>query len=103
MELEQILNFILTDIVARLVVFAILFAATIIVIILTLRRRVVTGAEGMIGKIGVVKKALAPEGKILVHGEIWTAVSHDGARIEPDQKVEVLSMQGMELTVKKIS
>jgi membrane-bound serine protease (ClpP class) len=34
-----------------------------------------TGAEGMVGEIGVVKKALSPEGKVFVHGELWHAMA----------------------------
>ena len=29
-----------------------------------------TGTKGLIGEIGIVKKALAPEGKVFVHGEL---------------------------------
>ena len=35
----------------------------------------VSGDVGMIGEIGKVETALAPEGKIFVHGELWDAVS----------------------------
>jgi len=34
-----------------------------------------TGSEGMVGETGAAVTELAPEGKILVHGEYWTAVS----------------------------
>ena len=30
-----------------------------------------TGAAGLVGEVGVVKQALAPEGKVFVHGELW--------------------------------
>ena len=39
------------------------------------RNKVVTGSEGMIGEIGAAITALAPEGKVFVHGEYWDAVS----------------------------
>ncbi len=32
-----------------------------------------TGAEGLLGKIGVVKSNIDPEGKVLIHGELWKA------------------------------
>ena len=35
--------------------------------------RPTTGSKGLVGEIGVVKKALAPEGKVFVHGELWNA------------------------------
>ena len=37
------------------------------------RMRVVSGIEGLIGKMGVVKAELDPEGSVLVHGEVWNA------------------------------
>lgn len=44
-----------------------------------------TGATGLVGKIGVVKKDIMPEGKVFVHGELWNATSKDpiteGARV----------------------
>ena len=39
------------------------------------RAKVETGSEGMIGEIGAAVTALAPEGKVFVHGEYWDAVS----------------------------
>ena len=32
-----------------------------------------TGSKGLVGEIGIVKKVLAPEGKVFVHGELWNA------------------------------
>lgn len=32
-----------------------------------------TGKEGMIGEVGEVIQTLSPQGRIKVHGEIWTA------------------------------
>ena len=44
-----------------------------------------TGAVGLIGEIGIVKKDLAPEGKVFVHGELWNASADtpisEGARV----------------------
>ena len=39
------------------------------------RNKVVTGAEGLIGKVGVARTALAPAGKVFLDGELWDAVS----------------------------
>ena len=39
------------------------------------RNKVVTGVQGLIGEIGVAQTALAPAGKVFVHGELWDAVS----------------------------
>src|SRR5205823_2766415 len=51
---------------------------TVVLLNLALRARrnkVATGSEGMIGQIGAVVTALAPEGKVFVHGEYWDAVA----------------------------
>jgi len=45
----------------------------------------VTGSAGLVGEIGVVKKALIPRGKVFVHGELWNAV----ARTPIDENVQV--------------
>src|ERR1700747_1155179 len=39
------------------------------------RNKVVTGVQGLVGEIGVAHTALAPAGKVFVHGEIWDAFS----------------------------
>lgn len=58
-----------------------------------------TGMEGLIGAIGVVKQPLDPEGLIFVHGEYWRAVS--GERLEPGEKIQVESADGLVLRVKR--
>lgn len=92
-----------TELLFRIVILAVFIAVTLVVVLWTLKARVVTGAEGMIGKIGKVATALAPEGKVLVRGELWTATARDGASIEPGAKVRVVTINGMELTVERIS
>ena len=37
-----------------------------------------TGAAGMVGRSGVVQRALDPEGQVLIDGELWRAVAEDG-------------------------
>ena len=72
-------------------------------IIKSLRSRVTTGAQGMIGKRGKTRTPLAPEGMVFLHGELWNARSLDGGPIAENAKIEVVSMEGMELIVKPIS
>lgn len=70
-------------------------------VIPSLRRRRVTGAEGMIGLVGrVARKPLAPEGIIKVKGEYWQAKSVDGD-IGVGEDVEILSIDGLKLEVKR--
>ena len=61
------------------------------------RRKVVTGEMGMIDSIGVAQSELAPEGKILVHGEIWTARS--SSPIAPGRRARVKKVEGLTLWV----
>jgi membrane-bound serine protease (ClpP class) len=73
---------------------------TVFLMTIALRARankVVTGAEGLIGEIGIAQTALAPGGKIVVHGEIWDAVA--SARIAAGEKVVVQKVNGLELKV----
>jgi membrane-bound serine protease (ClpP class) len=58
------------------------------------------GTEGLVGEIGVAKEIIDKEGLIFVHGEYWKAVSDK--RIEPDEKVKVIDMNGLVLKVEKI-
>jgi len=69
-------------------------------VVLSLRRRLVTGAEGMVGETGVVMEALDPEGSVIVKGEYWKAVSHHG-RIEKGRGIEVMAINGLTLEVKE--
>ncbi len=50
------------------------------------RRPVTTGAEGLVGEVGVVREPSASGGRVFVHGEDWDAISdntlHVGDRVE---------------------
>ena len=57
-----------------------------------------TGAEGLVGEIGVVKKKISPEGKVFVHGELWNAVSD--VPIHVGTKVQVVNVKNLIIKVK---
>jgi membrane-bound serine protease (ClpP class) len=59
-----------------------------------------TGGDAMVGKIGEVRSAIDPEGKVFVSGELWNALAEQ--RIEVGEKVEVLEVHNLKLKVKKI-
>jgi membrane-bound serine protease (ClpP class) len=63
------------------------------------RSKPTLGVEGLLGEIGEARSALAPRGKIFVHGEYWNAEA-DG-EIAPGERVEVVSVNGMTLRVKR--
>lgn len=61
------------------------------------RYRVTTGAEGMVGKRAEVIEALDPDGRVRVHGEIWTARS--GAPVGAGEPVRIARVDGLTLVV----
>ena len=63
-----------------------------------MRRRPLTGSEGMVGLVGVAKTNLAPQGKILVRGELWDAISEQP--LQPGDHAEVTRIDGLKLYVK---
>jgi len=69
-------------------------------IVPSLRRRKVTGAEGMVGLMGEVVKSLKPDGVIRVGGEYWQAKSLEGD-IEAGEDVEVIDIDRLSLEVRR--
>ena len=62
------------------------------------RRRVATGAEGLIGKVAVAKTGLDPKGTVLVDGELWKA-ELDAGKVEPGEEVTITRVEGLKLFV----
>jgi membrane-bound serine protease (ClpP class) len=67
------------------------------IVIRARRNKVVTGAGGMIGEIGVSRTALEPEGQVLVRGEYWDAVA--SANLPAGARVRVTKVAGIKLLV----
>jgi len=61
------------------------------------RSKVLTGAEGLIGEVAIAQTALAPGGKVFVHGELWDAVA--SANVSAGDKVVVEKVDGLQLRV----
>jgi membrane-bound serine protease (ClpP class) len=61
------------------------------------RNKVVTGDEGMVAEIGEARTALAPRGKVFVHGEYWDAES--STPVEEGARVRVVRVDGLLLKV----
>ena len=53
----------------------------------------------MLGRRGVAKGPLHPSGTVLVRGEYWTAESDE--EIEAGERVEVTSIDGLKLRVRR--
>ena len=65
-----------------------------------LYRKPTTGVSGMVGEIAVARTPLAPEGQVLVLGELWGAIAQNGP-VAVGEKVEVVGVNGLTLTVVK--
>jgi membrane-bound serine protease (ClpP class) len=63
------------------------------------RRPIAAGREAMVGAVAVVRRRLAPRGKVAVMGELWDAVAGDGKTVEEGTEVSVLAVDGMRLVV----
>ena len=59
-----------------------------------------TGAGGLVGEIGIVKKALRPEGKVFVHGELWHARAKEP--LDENVKVRVVKVVNLFLEVESV-
>jgi membrane-bound serine protease (ClpP class) len=60
-----------------------------------------TGSQGLIGEIGTVKQTIDPEGKVLVHGELWRARS--AATLEVGCKIRVVAVEGLTAIVEAVT
>jgi membrane-bound serine protease (ClpP class) len=66
-------------------------------------RPVETGAEALIGRHGRARTALDPGGTIHVTGELWSSIlSSNSQPVEADDEVEVVSVEGLRLVVRKV-
>jgi len=65
------------------------------------RAKVQTGAAGMVNEIGIAYTALAPEGKVFIHGEYWSAVA--SAPVAAGARVKVKSVERLALKVEPVS
>src|ERR1700737_4546971 len=63
--------------------------------------KVITGAQGLVGEIGVAQTPLSPQGKIFVHGELWDATS--SVSVAAGQAVVVRTVDGLLLRVDPVS
>jgi len=63
------------------------------------RAAVRSGAEGLIGAVGVARTPLDPGGQVFVQGEIWTART-EGRRIDEGERVRVVALEGLTVRVR---
>ncbi|HKK21841.1 MAG TPA: NfeD family protein [candidate division Zixibacteria bacterium] len=60
-----------------------------------------SNVDALIGKVGLVTKAIDPDlgGQVKIEGEVWGALANEA--IGPNDKVTVISVQGTRLLVQK--
>ncbi|MDQ6699783.1 MAG: nodulation protein NfeD [Acidobacteriota bacterium] len=79
--------------------FAVITAVLVSLVVRARANKVVTGSEGMIGKIGLAVEDVAPEGRIFVGGEYWNAVS--STPLKAGARALVTGVDQLRLTVKE--
>ena len=61
------------------------------------RNKIVTGVQGLVGEVGTAQTALAPAGKVFVHGELWDAMS--SSPVPAGFRIVVRQVDGLRLQV----
>ena len=63
-----------------------------------------TGAELLIGCVGVTKQPLDPEGYVMVNGELWRAVADPPGEVIPkDRQVMIHAVSGLTVMVTPVA
>jgi membrane-bound serine protease (ClpP class) len=68
--------------------------------ILIHRKKPVSGMEGLLGQEGTALSKISPEGRVLVAGEYWNAVSEEA--IKKGEKVKVVGVKGLLIKVVRL-
>lgn len=72
-----------------------IFTALVAAVVAALSRHKKAGAGEikLVGEIAMVETSLAPEGTVIVRGELWRARSNDGSIISPRARVRVVGFK----------
>lgn len=87
----------LSTALATTIPFALITMFLVSLVIKARRNKSVMAGGGLIDEIGEARTALAPSGKVFVHGEYWDAIS--SAPVESGDAVRVAAVEGMKLRV----
>lgn len=89
-----------------LVLMALVIAGTFMVIVgfalRAQRKPIETGRENLIGRIAIVRSDLAPQGSILLRGEIWSAVLSTPGTVKAGEQVEIAEVNGLTVVVRPV-
>lgn len=82
--------------------FASFFLVCVWLVVRSQRRKVVTGAQAMLGSVGRVVQAIRPDapGKAVFHGEVWNARSD--REIGEGSSIEVVAIEGRVARVRPV-
>jgi len=86
--------------VAAAVVVLAFFMLVVRKVALVMRRPHATGAESLVGTIGVTISPLSPQGQVRLRGEIWRAKAEEGDLLK-DERIEVIRTEGLTLIVRR--
>ena len=62
------------------------------------RNKIVSGSQGLIGKIGEARTEFDPVGQVFADGTYWVAVTEEEG-IKPGDKVKIVGMEGLKVKV----
>lgn len=85
--------------IPTVIVISLFFIVVISLAVKAQRRKPRTGSEGMIGMTGTTVTAVRDEGKVMVQGEYWNAVSKE--EIPEGKRIRVVAMKGLVLEVEE--
>jgi len=85
---------------ALAIVFGILLAISIVAVVRSQRRSVAAGKETLVGRPGVARTPLQPQGTVMVDGELWNART-DGPYLGIGDRITVVGSDELTLTVNK--
>jgi membrane-bound serine protease (ClpP class) len=95
-DLELSFWSVLVPIVAGFAIFA---GVVVFAVGRVLRRPQIAGVHELVGLVGRTATPLAPEGRVFVRGEYWSA--RGGEEIPAGVEVEVTGVEGMRLRVRR--
>jgi len=94
LKISKTVIFSVAVVVAAFVIFAVYFAAK------ARMSRPTTGAEGLVGVTGTVRRKIDGSGMVFVAGEYWEARANEV--IDEGEEIEVEAVEGMRLRVRKV-
>ncbi len=89
-------------VLAVVVMTAAFFLVVVTAAVRAMRKRSTMGAQALIGRLGIAKSDLAPEGVVTLDGEIWRARAVSTEVIASDSTVRVVDQEDLKLRVEHI-